>query len=450
VGGWERETKRSKLRPRLQVFASGSLSVLRMSPPTGQLLTNQSHVKTSPKWSFPGKHDAEPVKATPGPGAYRSDQDAAQNRTPAYGFGNSNRERQRPQSAPGPGSYAAQERNKQTSPSWNFGTSNRDRGGVVGTPGPGAYAAAPDFHEGPKATMTPRRDGLGPNMVNPGPGSYNHAVHVDSQGPKYGFGKSGRAGGERSAGPGPGAYMGNHDALHQSPPMHTMTPRRNSRGRATTPGPGSYRTCSAPHSGTQPKWGFGTSSRNGGGGYAGENPGPGSYATDKANGAEGPKFTMQPRRASNSRPTTPGPGAYRSDATPESAPKWGFGSGGRTPPPAGGTPGPGSYQRSGMGGATHDGRGGCTMTPRRETGSRPTTPGPGAYQQRMADAGDPSFSFGSSQRGNQMPSNAPGPGSYNTSQHMGSQGPSHRMGGRPCEKAQGDGDIGGQYTQFGY
>mmetsp|Transcript_109347 Transcript_109347/g.193682 ORF Transcript_109347/g.193682 Transcript_109347/m.193682 type:complete len:266 (+) Transcript_109347:72-869(+) len=179
----------------------------------------------------------------------------------------------------------------------------------------------------------------------PGPGAYQHgneSFTKYSQTPKYGFGSSSRDGYSRpSSAPGPGQYS----------PDNPSIPRR---------------AC-----------GFGTSVRKGGGSRS-DHPGPGSYNLEGQMGKDSPKYSTTSKRAASVNLANPGPGAYQpSDSwtsKKEQQPKWGFGTSPREGRQTNNTPGPGSYSReSGLGGPKF------SMRSRAERSNRNSTPGPGAH-----------------------------------------------------------------------
>mmetsp|Transcript_10634 Transcript_10634/g.20611 ORF Transcript_10634/g.20611 Transcript_10634/m.20611 type:complete len:230 (-) Transcript_10634:77-766(-) len=220
-----------------------------MTTPTGQLITNLSHNKTAPKWSFQGRIGGGSRPSTPGPGAYNSRGDRG--RCPAYGFGKSQRELARASSAPGPGQYAAQDRPRSAGPKYGFGSSQRAAAAHYNmTPGPGSYC--PNFEatrkEMPKYTATPRRNGFARLNSTPGPGTYRSLTRPSSaKAPEWRFGSAGRNSRSNCPSPGPGAYA-TGDELGDKAPHYTMRARPgNSDGAANmcgqfqfTPGPGTY------------------------------------------------------------------------------------------------------------------------------------------------------------------------------------------------------------------
>lgn len=111
-----------------------------------------------------------------------------------------------------------------------------------------------------------------------------------------------------------------------------------------------------------------------------------------SNNKGAPKWTMQARRPSQSRSTTPGPGAYgpgpvsTKGAAKPTGPSFGFGTSTRLGPRREPGPGPGAYGAPGGHGA---------QDPRKEEPK--------------------SYVFGSSKRGAGYSSTAPGPGSYQPS-----------------------------------
>merc|ERR1719298_36643 len=101
-------------------------------------------------------------------------------------------------------------------------------------------------------------------LTNPGPGQYQprDPNNVSS---KYGFGTAQRKGAPvRGDMPGPGAY--NLGSLVGSEgPKYSAAKRRDPARNTATPGPGTYQPADSSNSmvGSPPKWGFGTSPREG-------------------------------------------------------------------------------------------------------------------------------------------------------------------------------------------
>merc|ERR1719191_2210072 len=97
--------------------------------------------------------------------------------------------------------------------------------------------------------------------------------------PNYGFGSSTRevaAGRPRAMTPGPGTYAPSHLEMGTEGPKYTATPKRFMNDRSSTPGPGAYQPTKGSTSEimASPRWGFGTSERNGQ--SRASTPGPGA------------------------------------------------------------------------------------------------------------------------------------------------------------------------------
>lgn len=219
-------------------------------------LTRFSGVKTSPKWSFRGKPNNDIHKETPGPGQYANpdSQNVKHASSSRYGFGTSPRNLIRPQTAPGPGEYSPSDPRQRRSGGYGFGTSVR-------------------------AGMKHQSE------TTPGPGSYAHADRLGVEGPKYSQ-SSKRSGHKSPEVPGPGAY-------HQ----------------AAAPVADLNASALLPQAQRSPKWGFGTSPRQG---YiAGGTPGPGAYEhKPEVAKSSGPKYSMKGRTDARRTTETPGPGTY--------------------------------------------------------------------------------------------------------------------------------------------
>lgn len=223
-------------------------------------LSTLSTQKSSPKWTFRGKHtNAESKSATPGPGAYTPiapDGTSGYKKASRIIFGSSTRDERKGNSAmPGPGQYTPRfQGTSKTSPRFGFGTSVRAASSRYSTPGPGAYNSSTSMGgEAPKYSIRARtnKDALKSN--NPGPGAYSPPA-VSS-----------------------GAFAGSSKAVMAG----------------------------------SPKWGFGTANRNQGGGSGSKGtPGPGAYDQKKVTAAA-PSYSMRGRHADmSSRTQTPGPGAH--------------------------------------------------------------------------------------------------------------------------------------------
>jgi len=210
---------------------------------------------------------------------------------------------------------------------------------------------------------------------------------------------------------------------------------------------------------TSPKWSF--RGREGGGSTPDHVPGPGAYApipSDRDKFTAAPKFGF----GSSSRDglmgvSQPGPGQYKPEDPNMVSARWGFGT--STRGPIGKTssgPGPGAYElRSTLSGSK------WTTSARRiaSTGSL-GTPGPGQYATHLITSGPtfesaPRYGFGSSGRSRVGTNKAPGPGTYELPNSSGS--PRWSLRGRwpsntpsPHKSSPGPGAHGGQYTQFGY
>lgn len=206
------------------------------------LITVQSNIKSAPKWSFKGKPRDGRKNETPGPGSYGGTSETTSK-------------------------FAR-------TPNFGFGGSTRDLQRPYSAPGPGQYQ--PD----------------NPNIVSS----------------KYGFGTSTRKGSERHRDqPGPGTYRIEPE-LGKTSPKYTANKRREMTMTIDSPGPGAYQPNDSWSSAqkVEPKYGFGTSPREG----RRENnaPGPGQYNVDRDVG--GAKYSMRSRGEVVRPNTTPGPGAH--------------------------------------------------------------------------------------------------------------------------------------------
>lgn len=414
--------------------------------PVGQLLIHMSHVKTSPKWSLGGRKDRENGMETPGPGTYGevTTHSFKGSRPPAFGFGTGKPSRaHRWASAPGPGQYTPVKNTMRNTPLWGFGTPRRERANEADTPGPGAYTHSSGA-QGPKHSMASRREGSS-RAAGPGPGSYESDDQLSRSAPKYGFGSSGRSWSVNGAVPGPGTYGAERRG---SAPMHSMTPRREPRASAGVPGPGTYRQDQLTSSKvpSSPRWGFGKVSRVG---DKETNPGPGAYGPDAmAVKSTQPRYSMGgSRKTGGNKFDTPGPGQY-AVAGSSQTPRWVFGTDSRDRERHQDMPGPGSYAPEGCRTDAPQ----YTMVPRRDADLKETNPGPGAYRpkdERPDARAAPQWGLNTSGRKENARMQSPGPGTYQVNTHVG-EGPSYSVKGRHTADPNTGGNIGGQYTQFGY
>lgn len=200
--------------------------------------------------------------------------------------------------------------NVKASPKWSFKGKARD-GRKSETPGPGTYGGS---QEASKFTRAPQygfgcapRDNLRP-MSAPGPGQY-HPKDPTQISAQYGFGTAVRKAGAPLRGdmPGPGAY--NLGSLVGSEgPKYSAAKRREMNRSTATPGPGTYQPGDGNNSmvGSPPRWGFGTSPREGR--TLGAVPGPGAYMNNST--LTGPKYSLRSRLEVPRHQSTPGPGAH--------------------------------------------------------------------------------------------------------------------------------------------
>merc|ERR1719201_651429 len=110
-------------------------------------------------------------------------------------------------SAPGPGQYHPSDPNSVSS-KYGFGTAQRKGAPLRGDiPGPGAYNLAELVgSDGPKSSFASRRE-LNRGPASPGPGAYQPAdtsTSLVSQPPQWGFGCAPRDNMKSTSAPGPG------------------------------------------------------------------------------------------------------------------------------------------------------------------------------------------------------------------------------------------------------
>jgi len=188
-------------------------------------------------------------------------------------------------------------------------------GRSLDTPGPGSYNASTiEVH---KYNKTPNfsfgaapRDGVR-GSSQPGPGQYSPESPTQKTSAKYGFGTSQRKSSPpRVDEPGPGQYQVSTQ-MGSEGPRFSAGQKRSVQNNLQTPGPGAYSPAGvSATTGSTPKWGFGTSPRDGRN-YS-ENPGPGSYNHDAS--STGPKYSFRAKQdVSRIRVHhSPGPGEYAS------------------------------------------------------------------------------------------------------------------------------------------
>lgn len=214
------------------------------------LMSKQSTVRSSPKFSFRGKPEEKPPKAG--------------------------------KDMPGPGKYGCPSVSQKyvRSASYAFGTSQRE------------FAKSTN----PKRAM-------------PGPGTYVPTDPNDSS-LKYGFGSADRMPRKKpGCGPPPGTYNLGSTLGGKSV---TIISKREGKRSASLPGPGAYKPDDKPCREALPMYGFGSESRDGF--FAKDNrmPGPGKYELMKELGGNicvptSPSFSMKSRRRPLRADSTPGP-----------------------------------------------------------------------------------------------------------------------------------------------
>jgi len=186
-------------------------------------------------------------------------------------------------STPGPGSYmtSSPEVTSKFAAAARFGFGSAARKELVSNkvPGPGSYSHKPfTGDEGPAFSCTPRRGGNLSGLDKPGPGAHNLPSLTGNFGPKY-----------------------------------SATPRRGDSKKTPLPGPGAYNQEDGYVMEKPPKWGFGTSLRQGISSSS-VTPGPGTYAHTQDLG-KAPQYSMQSRRDAGKAQLTPGPGTHGGNFT---------------------------------------------------------------------------------------------------------------------------------------
>jgi len=199
---------------------------------------------------------------------------------------------------------------KSSAPKWSFRGKTRDAGRGDDKPGPGAYthveADSTKFTKSPRFGFGSQSRANTRPTTQPGPGQYSPSHYDGSR--KCGFGTSVRSGGHKGDMPGPGSYNIGGRTGNEGP-SYTQRSRTNQAAtQMFNPGPGAYHPEDRPSSGqgASPKWGFGTSSREGG--RVGGNPGPGQY--DSGSTLSGPQYSLRAKTSGVRSNETPGPGAH--------------------------------------------------------------------------------------------------------------------------------------------
>eukprot|EP00919_Chromeraceae_sp_WS-2016_P061002 GHVR01144744.1.p1 GENE.GHVR01144744.1~~GHVR01144744.1.p1 ORF type:complete len:421 (+),score=98.85 GHVR01144744.1:129-1391(+) len=411
------------------------------------MLTAVSNVRTSPKWSFGGRHSSRFNGGAPGPGQYQPSVDGKFYTSAKFGFGTSERKHLGGACAPGPGTY--EQRRGLDAPAFSCTPRRSGPQSRFMTPGPGTYKYGVYGKDEPKWGFGSGTRGALSAPGTPGPGTYNGDHLVSS--PKWGMGSGARQplAGTKNV-PGPGTYC--LPEVLQQGPKFTVRGKKDIKIQNSVPGPGQY--VPNTHGGvTSPSYGFGI--KTGSCFFSTNNPGPGAYGQNNilsstrplspnwtfgTGGRDGIKGNM-----------VPGPGQYQQES-PSNASKWGFGTGKRVGLGFNsGVPGPGTYATSGTSCMKGSIPPQYSLTPRRPMVDKAFTPGPGAYQPGLSQCDkEPEWGFSRGQRsGLGDKSQAPGPGSYN--QNTNTCGPMYSMRAKPVEKMNiGSHNLGGTYSQFGY
>lgn len=220
---------------------------------------------------------------------------------------------------------------KRTGQRWSFGQKGPSAFiSSSNTPAPGTYNAGNEektkYQNPPKFSFGGgSRFGLSasPTKKSPGPGAYNPKDPVLLTAPKVGFGGSGPARGPKlpEPNPGPGAYE-QRSTLGKGLMFTARGRHPVSYMRARSlPGPGAYEPKTNSVFMSQPKCGFGTSTRSDIAAAARNlvMPGPGTYETQQAMGLgkDAPKYSATSRRRQHDLNSyvTPGPGTYNAHTT---------------------------------------------------------------------------------------------------------------------------------------
>merc|ERR1719498_2299641 len=200
-------------------------------------ITQCSHARNAPKWSFGAKTESSLVRSSscPGPGKYGVPSvEQKYNKLPNWGFGSSE---QRPSvskrfdksaTVPGPGSYTPLDPNATTS-KFGFGTESRmpKRRTSEGPP-PGTYDANKSSLSSRTVSMASRMEG-GRAISVPGPGAYSAKIEPTREAaPHFSMGSGVRKEALRDQKfPGPGTYSDTkHTACKRGSPVYSFKSRR--------------------------------------------------------------------------------------------------------------------------------------------------------------------------------------------------------------------------------
>lgn len=162
---------------------------------------------------------------------------------PKFAFGVSGRETLDKNRVPGPGHYT--HRDVANARAWSLTPRRPDhrQKKKEDMPGPGAHEVRGQLGQGPKYTVSPRRQD--PQLrrgLQPGPGEYDQEDRATShKPPTWGFGTSSRpdsAGNINAATPGPGAYA--QGTKVGQGPKYSMQSRRLGVRAQPSPGPGAH------------------------------------------------------------------------------------------------------------------------------------------------------------------------------------------------------------------
>ncbi|CAG9310097.1 ODF3L2_1 [Blepharisma stoltei] len=389
--------------------------------------------KSSPAWSFKGKHQRAFSSDAPGPGAYTPSNYSFQ-ASPNYGMGTSFRlQLKTKDQSPGPGTYTPLNSWRKTARTV-FGKSKRNAyKGSSSTPGPGYYktdgnAKGPSYSlkgknykisleqvPGP-GTYDPKIEALKEQNLtvkigkakreifysddySPGPGTYT--VSQEEKGIKWRFGTEKKNHLKRSSSPGPGSY---NSHFSNSSAKFSMSPRRPmTSGSKENPGPGAYspRVVSS-----SPKFSLGKSERD----KFNKTcimPGPNAYSPRIENN-KGIRIGKSKRNFNDSSTETPGPGAYNPKPQ-KGSPEYSLRTKYTAKMEIG--PGPGIYDPKLAYVKENSPAWRVSKTKKNWEKTKELVPGPGSYDNKATLSG-PKWGFGTSRRNDLKISDVPGPGDY--------------------------------------
>ena len=397
-------------------------------------------VGEGPKITMAHKYDSDPIskqqKDMPGPGNYDVRGGPA---GPIYSIGTSQRPGFKGSDTPGPADYKTDNLNliRNKNPEWKIGTGNRGdlADGDKDVPGVGTYQL-PQKPKGPFISITGKgnMNDIKDNGV-PGSNAYLPNNSDLRKAPAYSFTKATEPKDDPSKnGPGPGAY--NLEKDNDKPKYGFGTSTRDGKTEETSPGPGNYPIKSTVGEGPKitiaEKHPYDPEEKEREG-----MPGPGTYTLK--DGDKGPKYSVGTSQRPGFKGTdTPGPADYKVDdgtkATKPKGPEWKIGTGNRGDLATGDkdVPGAGEYYKpENPKGPFYSITGKGNMNDIKDNG----VPGSNAYDIDKATAAkkkNPSWKIGTSGRDDvvkkKIKEGVPGPGTYEQEDKTKIKHPEYKFG----------------------